>query len=467
MPKYLNMYGYGIRSDTFSYKPRVLTRGKKDFKLLDPINIHSSTNYVKFLTEKDAQKFIDDYLDKTPPFDKYDYKIYKARKQKNHILFDDKYNLYLTIPEVDNRLVFTSLDKNNNVISQESSFDDMTISDLCTYLNQLFETDPQVFAYLWDSKTDSALNDYINYLSSSSERKAKLSLPDSIHLTFYFIKHKISQIDESHINIQGTFGIDCNIENYMANSPDWSEFLNTGHYGSDVQFGVVGTGRFHDKLINITIDLQDFKSYISNISKYRSFQELLLKYFTNKLKLLPLENNCDPKLKKILNDFKDKLNKTLDFLDQEFDNFTSTDIIESYIPDNLLDEANLRYMSWRIKDIKWIYKEGIECTIIAPYKKLLFTLDYLDDTHPNFPKTFIFSIYTTDARFVNELTKKEYEIFNKCVSLLIDIGFHKNGNNRFILERNSPLDITYPHDIHEFSEICDDLVEALNEVVPV
>lgn len=480
--EYVDMYGYGIKKANFknawgdSY---ILVKTKTKFSLRKSIGLGAASQYVRFLTEEDAQNFIDNFLNKSLGYNNEQYQAYKVRTNRPCMLLDKKYNLYITTYQIPSNIDIAVLDKNNNLVKDESDRSKLTIDDLYRGICKTIKAglmDSQIFL----SKGNPLKELYFDYFFSELNQVSRIKIPRDMSLHIIFTPKNINIQNQDVIDLSGELKVSIDLFYYLDyscyNNPDIDDSSSSYIYDELKHLRYVDA---QDADIHISTSLTDFKSYISNPHLgYHSIDDSVRQYLDYKLTDILFDSKVTQRTKDLFDKLKNQVYNNINLIDKTISDYTSTDILESYIPDYILEDLSDLDSSCSYKVIEKAVKDcpqAYSVDIIFTDKKLegiYFKFSYQKENAPFDPISLEFNI--CGDPIASYLSEEEKYIYITCTELFKKLGFKSVGGTlgktdpynkmcySFILKNCKRLS-----SIEEFQELVDELIEVLNEVLSV
>lgn len=430
--KYVDMYGYGIKDADFHNAwgdSRVLIKTKNKFSLRKSFGLSSSENFVRFITQDDAQNFIDNFLMRSSEYSSNNYVPYKVKKNKTCALLDENYKVYITTYQIPSNISIAVLDKSNNLVKDESDNSHITIDDFYNLLT------PQVGEPLIVSPMlrDSMDKDYFDYFFQ--DRKYTLETEEnnihSIHLDFTFISKNISLQDQDVIDLSGCLNLSARLFHFLY-SLCYLEDIEGSE--SDYLYGQLKDLIYckdQDNDAHIYFSLSEFKSYMLSQTSYADIDNLVRKYFESKLINILFDTRTDQNIKDLFDRFKKALVTQVDKIVTYISEFYDVDLIESYIPSYITEELPDTEISYNYKVIEknmTEYPQAYVTDIVFINKKikhLSFIFRYRKENAPFNPICLELNIYSPYTN--SKLSEEEKYIYIKCNELFEKIGFKPIG----------------------------------------
>lgn len=338
---YVMAFGWGVKEKYFSNSygdTRILTvRKNKDgslkFSTIKSNGGNMNTRYVRFLTEQEAWKFINDKL----PNDTYT--VYRCKSERILGLVDPEYGLYMAGVTSPAGIKPARYDINGNQIQKKTDITStLTVDDIIQGLKSSvgFYTNygsTRSSYFYYDTK---AYREISNLLQNMIDDKLDLHISNELYI------NKINKISESDINFDCEVEFSCmtnNIENSSGTdlSDWWKEY---GRSSKDE--------KLYDKYsiwiskpvkVNIDISLKDF---ISKMKAVWDLDDKTLQVNKSMRRALPdlivdkLKNN-PTRIKNIVASLDKHIKNVIEFLDS-YDE--TEEFIESY---NKKDIKNILY----------------------------------------------------------------------------------------------------------------------------
>lgn len=311
--KYINFYGYGIRDKNFSNSfndKLILTMGKRgDFKLSKSTSLGNTTQYVRFITEEDANNFIINYLDKDPKLSSNSYESYKVKVNRNAIMIDNNYHIYITKNSDDIFSIPPYFDKDGVKLSDAQTLDTMSIDNLYNILNSNMGSLRFDYGYKLDQKiVNTSFPLLIKTLKSIKQGYDDIN--SELHVNVSKIKLKK---DNKYVELEFKISIwHFNAYKIIDAIIDYS--LGTSQDNEEVRYKLYDTPcECYRPIVNsIKFTVADFKKYVKTTSSSSSsplvLKDVCINFMTEKL-----ENYVNPVLIDNFNKaFKEWLNKVLD-----------------------------------------------------------------------------------------------------------------------------------------------------------